>query len=312
MKDFFKNGGRQWPEFILAATLFVLNVILALTLPYYSAHSRYYDSGAYVVVLSAAFVTYTLYLLAAKKKSTSDIAVLLFGFFLLWELSFKLGLVHNDLLIPSPEGLFHVYVEKPKEILADVWGSLRLLFWGFLTAAVFGTVLGLLAGWVPRIREVLLPVSKVITLIPPLMFSAYLIMLLSTFRQAAIAVIFFAVFWPTFQGTVSRVGQIDPSIIEAARTMGVGTVGMLFKVISPYCLPGIIQSISGSLRGAFMCLSGAEMLGINLGIGYFIEKYKSFADYRCVLAGIVVVGFVTTLIDILVSRVKKSLIHWTY
>ena len=164
----------------------------------------------------------------------------------------------------------------------------------------------------PRIREVLLPISKIITLIPPLMFSAYLIMLLSTFRQAAVAVIFFAVFWPTFQGTVSRVGQIDPSIIEAARTMGVGTMGMLFKVIFPYCLPGIIQSISGSLRGAFMCLSGAEMLGINLGIGYFIEKYKSFADYRCVLAGIVVVGFVTTLIDILVNRVKKSLIHWSY
>ena len=95
MKDIFKKGGRQWPEFALAAALFVLNVILALTLPYYSVHSRYYDGGAYVVVLSAAFVTYTLYLLAAKKKSTSDIAVILVGFFLLWELSFKLveGLV---------------------------------------------------------------------------------------------------------------------------------------------------------------------------------------------------------------------------
>ena len=248
----------------------------------------------------------------AKKKSASDIAVILFAFFLLWEVSFKTGLVRNDLLIPSPEGLFHVYVEKPNEILTDVWGSLRLLFWGFLLAAVLGTALGLLAGWVPRVREVLLPISNVITLIPPLMFSAYLIMLLATFRQAAIAVIFFAVFWPTFQGTVGRVGQIDPSIIEAARTMGVGTVGMLFKVIFPYCLPGIIQSISGSLRGAFMCLSGAEMLGVNLGLGYFIEKYKSFADYRCVLAGIIIVGFVTTLIDILVGRVRKRLIHWTY
>ena len=61
-----------------------------------------------------------------------------------------------------------------------------------------------------------------------------------------------------------------------------------------------------------MCLSGAEMLGVNLGLGYFIEKYKSFADYRCVLAGIIIVGFVTTLIDILVGRVRKRLIHWTY
>jgi len=175
---------------------------------------------------------------------------------------------------------------------------------------VFGTLLGLLAGWIPRIREVLLPVSNVITLIPPLMFSAYLIMIFATFREAAIAVIFFAVFWPTFQGTVTRVSGIDKAVINAARTMGVGTVGMLWKVILPYCLPGIIKSISKSLRGAFMCLTGAEMLGINLGIGYFIEKYKSFADYRCVLAGIVTVGVITTVIDILVNKAEKTLIRW--
>ena len=167
-----------------------------------------------------------------------------------------------------------------------------------------------MAGWIPRVREVLLPISIVITLIPPLMFSAYMIMILSTFRQAAIAVIFFAVFWPTFQGTVIRVGQIDRQIIEAARTMGVGTVGMLWKVIFPYCLPGIIGSISKSLRGAFMCLSGAEMLGINLGIGYFTEKYKSFADYRCVLAGIVTVGVITTVIDLGVNKIQKAVIKW--
>ena len=49
---------------------------------------------------------------------------------------------------------------------------------------------------------------------------------------------------------------------------------------------------------------------MNLGIGYFIEKYKSFADYRCVLAGIITVGVITTVIDILVNRAEKSLIRW--
>ena len=52
------------------------------------------------------------------------------------------------------------------------------------------------------------------------------------------------------------------------------------------------------------------MLGINLGIGYFIEKYKSFADYRCVMAGIVTVGVITTTIDIIVNKVKGSVIRW--
>ena len=310
MKRFFKLDRALIPEYIIATVLMITNIIFAASFPYHTTHKVYYDSSAFVVVIVISFLLYNLSLFSTKKKSANDIAVVLFGFFLLWEVAYKLGWIHNDLLLPSPEGLFHVFVEKTPEILSDVWGSIQLLFIGFSLAAILGTILGLLAGWIPRVREVLLPISNVITLIPPLMFSAYLIMLLSTFRQAAIAVIFFAVFWPTFQGTVVRVGQIDKQVIEAAKTMGVGTVGMLWKVIFPYCLPGIIKSISKSLRGAFMCLSGAEMLGINLGIGYFIEKYKSFADYRCVLAGIVTVGVITTLIDLGVNKLEKAIIKW--
>ena len=310
MKRFFKLDRALIPEYIIATVLMITNIIFAAVFPYHTTHKVYYDSSAFVVVIVISFLLYNLSLFSTKKKSANDIAVVLFGFFLLWEVAYKLGWIHNDLLLPSPEGLFHVFVEKTPEILSDVWGSVQLLFLGFLLAATLGTILGLLAGWIPRVREVLLPISNVITLIPPLMFSAYLIMLLSTFRQAAIAVIFFAVFWPTFQGTVVRVGQIDKQVIEAAKTMGVGTVGMLWKVIFPYCLPGLIKSISKSLRGAFMCLSGAEMLGINLGIGYFIEKYKSFADYRCVLAGIVTVGVITTLIDLGVNKLEKVIIKW--
>ena len=310
MKHFFQMEKSMVLELLIATALMILDIIMTLTFPYYTQHKVYYDSAAYITVLLVSYLIYVVYLFWSKKKSANDVAVVLFGFFLLWETAYKLGWIHNDLLLPSPEGLFHVFVEKTPEILKDVWGSIQLLFWGFLLAATLGTLLGLLAGWIPRIREVLLPISNVITLIPPLMFSAYLIMIFSTFRQAAIAVIFFAVFWPTFQGTVVRVGQIDRQIIEAARTMGVGTLGMLGKVIFPYCLPGIIGSISKSLRGAFMCLSGAEMLGINLGIGYFIEKYKSFADYRCVLAGIVTVGVITTVIDLAVNKVEKAVIKW--
>lgn len=301
---------KMYIEFGIATILFIINIIFALAFPYLSEHKAYYGCIPYIIVLIIIYALYAVNIHVSKKKSTSDIAVLVFGIFLFWETAYKVGLVKNDLLIPSPEGLFHIFVEKPDEILPDLWGSLTLLFWGFLLAMILGTILGLFAGWIPRIRELMIPLSNAITLIPPLMFSAYLIMIFATFRQAAIAVIFFAVFWPTFQGMVARVGQIDKSIIAAAKTMGVGTFGMLTKVIAPYCLPEIIKSISKSLRGAFMCLSGAEMLGINLGIGYFIEKYKSYADYRAVLAGIVVVGVVTTVIDICVNRAEKAVIKW--
>jgi NitT/TauT family transport system permease protein len=310
IKEFFRIPEGTALELILMGILFAVNEVLAFFLPYYSVHKAYYHGGPYGVVLGIIILLCLLRLFLTKKKSAVDLGVIIFAFFLLWEVSYKLGFVKNDLLIPSPEGLFHIYVEKYEELIKDVRGSVNLLFFGYLLAVVLGTLLGLTAGWFGRIREITLPVSNVITLIPPLMFSAYLIMILPTFRAAAIAVIFFAVFWPTFQGTVTSVGRIDRKVIEAARTMGVSNVGMLFRVIFPYCLPGIISSVSRSLRGAFMCLAGAEMLGMNLGIGYFVEKYKSLADYRAVLAGIVTVGVITTIADLLVTKVQSILIKW--
>ncbi len=312
LRKFFRLDLKIFIELAAVTVLFAANIILARFMPYFTEHKAVYDSLPYIVALAIAWIISAFRVFKSKKKSAADLAIVIFSFFILWEAAYKLGWIHNDLLIPSPEGLFHVFVEKSDEVIADVIGSVELLAAGVALAIVFGTFLGLLAGWISRIREVLLPISNAITLIPPLMFSAYLIMLLPSFRDAAIAVIFLAVFWPTFQGTVARVGQIDPKIIEAAKTMGVGTVGMLFKVIFPYCLPGIIESVSKSLRGAFMCLTGAEMLGINLGIGFFIEKYRSYADYRCVLAGIFTVGVITTLIDIIVKKIEKRLIRWKY
>ena len=190
-----------------------------------------------------------------------------------------------------------------------VFDSLQLLFWGFLLAIVLGTALGLIVGWFERSREVMIPVANVITLIPPVLMTAWLIIWFP-FKIAAVAIIFLAVFWPTFLGMIVRVSQIDRKIIDAAKVMGVSNVGMLFKVILPYSLPGIIISVSKSLRGAFMCLVAAEMIGINGGIGFYTETYKAYADYRRVLAGIFTIGIITTVIDIIVNKIEKTVVKW--
>ena len=311
IKKFFTLDKTYIIGIAIASVLLVVDILVAILVGYRTEHKYIYDANVYVIILILSFILYLFRLFLTKKKSSTDLIIVILAFFLIWDLSYKLGLITNDILIPSPEGTFHVFEEKSSEIINDIFSSLTLLFWGFLLGIVLGTLLGLVAGWFSRVRDVVIPISNAITLIPPLLFSAYLIMLLPTFKDAAIAIIFFAVFWPTLNSTIARVKSIDKKIIEAAKVMGVSNVGMLYKVIFPYCLPGIIQSISKSLRGAFMCLAGAEMLGINGGVGYFVEKYKSFADYRVVLAGIIVIGFITTIIDIIVQMVERKVIRWT-
>ena len=112
---------KMYVEFGLAAVLFAANILLTLFLPYLTEHKRYYDSGAYITVLAIAFAIYVFGVHFTRKKSASDIAVVVFAFFAIWETAYKTGTVKNDLLIPSPEGLFHVFVEKPEEI----WGKMK-------------------------------------------------------------------------------------------------------------------------------------------------------------------------------------------
>ena len=310
-KEFFKKNNlkKHLVGFLVALSLLIIDILVAFNVGYKTEHNHIYKANYYVAVLIIAFVLYLIRLFFTNKKSSTDIIVIVFGFLLFWDLSYKLGWVKNDLLIPSPEGLFDVFRTDNGYILKNVFISLQLLFWGFLLAIVLGTIFGLIVGWFKRAREVMVPISNAITLIPPVLTTAWLIMWFP-FRIAAIAVIFLAVFWPTFQGMIVRTSQIDKKIIDAAKVMGVSNVGMLFKIILPYSLPGIITSISKSLRVAFICLVAAEMIGVNGGIGFYSETYKSYADYRRVLAGIVTIGVITTVIDIIVNKIEKSVVKW--
>lgn len=59
MKKFLLVPG-MYIEFGIATLLFVINIVLTLVLPYFTAHKAYYDSTAYIVALILVFVIYAL------------------------------------------------------------------------------------------------------------------------------------------------------------------------------------------------------------------------------------------------------------
>lgn len=311
LKQFFtkENIKKHGIEFILVSLLLAIDILVAYLFQYQTEHNKIYSANLYVIFLCAFYILYLLKLFISDKKSTSDLMIVIYVFFLFWDISYKAGWVQNDLLIPSPEGLFDVFESDNAYLMENVFDSLKLLFFGFLLAILSGTILGLFVGWFQRAREVMIPIANAITLIPPILITAWLIMWFH-FEIAAIAIIYLSVFWPLFQTTIHRVSEIDKKIIEAARVMGVSNLGMIFTVILPYSLPGIISGISKSLRGAFMCLVAAEMIGINGGIGFYTETYKAYADYRRVLAGIVTIGFITSIMDLIIKRIEHGLVKW--
>ena len=72
----------------------------------------------------------------------------------------------------------------------------------------------------------------------------------------------------------------------------------------------MLRYLPSSLSTAFMCLTGAEMIGASSGLGFFIRKYAEYANYTNVLAGIIFMGLVVTMLSSLVKLVQKKFIKW--
>ena len=114
----------------------------------------------------------------------------------------KIG-VKNSMLYPAPENVFSVFLGDYQKILQGVFSSLQLLFIAFIIATVLGVSLGLFVGLSDHLSGIVLPIVRVISPIPPIIYSPYAVALLPTFRVAAIFVVTLTIFWSLFMNMVS-------------------------------------------------------------------------------------------------------------
>ena len=245
-----------------------------------------------------------------KKKAAIDIGIIVFVALILWEyITAKVG-VKDAMLYPAPENVFNIFVTDYEKILEGVGSSLRLMGLAFALALFFGVGLGLIVGLSDRLSSTVMPIVRVISPIPPIIYSPYAVALLPSFRAASIFVITMTIFWSIFMNMVLSVRQIDRKIMDSARTLNLNQSSMILHVLLSYSLPGIINSVSVSVSTSFLVLTAAEMIGATSGLGWYIKYNADFANFTKVIAGIFVIGVVVTVLNALISLVKRLLIRW--
>jgi NitT/TauT family transport system permease protein len=299
------NLGKSFFSF---ATLLYAALMVLIFIP----GKRGIESPVAFIAVSTAIWLAFLYEMVRdhNKQHVKDITHAIFILLIIWESITRIFNLLTPTLFPAPENVFQVFIADNKLILEGLFSSLYLLFVGFSIALVLGNLLGLIVGWNQRLKNDFYPVAKVLAPIPPMIYTPYLIAILPTFSSASIAVVAFGLFWPTFMNMINQVGSMDKRIIDSAKTMDVGTATMLFKVILPYSIPGIIRGFRVMFSSMFMVLVMAEMIGAQSGMGFFIKKYSDYADYTRVLAGIIFVGIMVTVLNVLISVIEKQVVKW--
>jgi NitT/TauT family transport system permease protein len=288
---------------ILPHVAFVILATLVLTPSLVEPENRWVFFGT-IVLAEAVLIFYH------KSRTANDIASALFIALILWEVtSSKLP---NPLpgWYPTPEDVFKVFPRDWKTMVRGIGRSFGLLFQAFILAHVLGIGLGIIVGWVERLRNVVLPIAKILSPIPSIVYIPYSIAILPTFRSASIFVIFTSMFWGLFIIIIVTVSNVDHKVMESAKTLNTRPIPMILQILLPYCLPRILDRMNNTLSGAFVVLMAAEMIGANSGLGYYVRRAGDFGDYNRVIAGIIVIAVMITLLNKILLILQKLLLRW--
>ena len=308
-----KNQGKQkkdtlCPSFILANLLFIV-LLVAIAIPGKMTPATPVSFYCAAVLIEALYLW--RFFINKRKPSSSYIVIVAWLFLIMWEIcSTDLKLTH-PVLIPLPENVFNVFPKLHTELLRNITSSLSLLGAGYFSALILGNILGLFAGWIPKLKETVYPIARALAPIPAIVFAPYLIMLMPSFRSAAIVAIFLGIFWPTLLNAILRVGSMDRRVIESARMMGLSTPEIIFQIMLPYMYPSIVNGMKVQLATGMLMLVMAEMYGATSGMGYFVLNYTNYGNYTNVVAGIICVGLVVTVLDCLLGILIRKTVKWS-
>jgi ABC-type nitrate/sulfonate/bicarbonate transport system permease component len=161
---------------------------------------------------------------------------------------------------------------------------------GLALAIVLGTALGVLIGVSKRAARALDPLLELMRAIPPPAVVPVAALLIGYNGTMKLTVIVLSALWPIMLNATSAVRQIDPLLIDVARSFRLSTAQRVRRVILPAVVPALLIGIRIAIPLAIVVTLLVEMLTSLPGIGaVMIRSQRNFQSSE-VYALLVLVG----------------------
>ena len=235
------------------------------------------------------------------------------SFLMLWDMAVRIS---GTNLFPAPleVGLGLVELVQKRLLLKYIVASLFRVTWGFTLAVAIGVPLGLLLGWFRGAQAALNPLIQAFRPISPIAWIPVAILWFGVSDAAPIFLIFLASVFPITVSSMAAVKSVQLVHLRASQNFGLSNAQLFRRIILPATLPQIITALRISLGVAWLVVVAAEMIAVNSGLGYLIIDARNAGKrYDLVVAGMVVIGVVGWLLDLLMRQLEKfRALKWAY
>ena len=221
------------------------------------------------------------------------------------------------LFLPAPAAVWEAArqawsgnVQGGLPLLTHIGWSLLRVFGAFLLAALTAVPVGLLMGTSRIARGVADPLLEFYRPLPPLAYLPLIVIWFGIDEVAKWLLIYLACFAPIAVSTRAGVAAVQEEQLHAAQSMGASGWQLLRHVILPSALPDILTGLRIAIGFGWTTLVAAEMVAATAGLGQMVLNASNFLRTDVVVMGILLIGVIAYLFDLLMRRVADALTPW--
>jgi ABC-type nitrate/sulfonate/bicarbonate transport system permease component len=194
---------------------------------------------------------------------------------------------------------------------SDVVPSLERIGLGYLLAVVVGIVLGIPIGLSRWGRLWALPHIEYWRAVPPpALLPISIVLVHSIGNKQKIAFIGFFCIFPVLLNTVDGVRGIEPTLLDTARSYGIGGLERIRRIVLPAALPQIAAGMRISLSLAVITMVLSEYFSSTSGVGYVLLISKNTFQLAPMWAAIVLIGVLGYLLNVVFLLAERRLLAW--
>lgn len=232
-------------------------------------------------------------------------------FVAIWELAPRTGLADPVFLPPASEvATTFAALVADGTIGTQIGTSLARAGTGFLLAVAVAIPAGLVIGWYARAAQYLNPFFELFRNTAALALLPVFILVLGIGEASKIAIVVYACFFPLLLSTITGVRTVDPLLVRAARSLGLGNAALFVKVVLPSAVPTVFTGVRMAATSSILVLIAAEMVGAKAGLGYYI----TFTQFNFLIpemyAGIVTIALVGVAVNAALVLLERRLQRW--
>ena len=181
---------------------------------------------------------------------------------------------------------------------------------GFVLGSLLGALMGYLLGMSPTAEFALSPYILALQIAPKVAFAPLFILWMGFTVYPKILVAILIVFFPVMVNVLTAVRDVDPDLINLARSFKATRAQIFWMVEFPTSMPPMFAGLRIGSTLAVVGVVVGELVGGNQGLGYLLSFGEGQADTPMVFVSIVMLTLVGGVAYLGVVAAERHVLHY--